>query len=182
MHNFALYGSRHLGRYGSFVDTFQKPKNKQMDELYKNLEIPTSTDKSGAELRRDRERNLVKYKQENPYDVIRTPLKPLNFDQNTVNSVLKTLNMILNGRDKSQLSDAERVGVINWFAFEEIANTEIEDFQSNPKMREKLISWIKYHIRKDDIRFDLESSVWKWDNSRLRRHGKVVKTIVPRNR
>lgn len=179
--SFSLFGSRHLGRYGSFVDTFQRPKNKQMDEMYKTLNLPASTDKNGAELKKGRERNLVKYKQENPYDVVRTPLKPFKFDQSTVDGVLKTLNLIINGRDRSQLSDAERVGVINWFAFNEIANNEIEDFESDAKMRDKLISWVKYHIRKGDIVFDLEKCVWKWDNSRLRRHGKVVKTIVPRN-
>jgi len=179
--NVCLYGSRHLGRYGSFVDTFQRPKDKKMADMYQSLNLAPSTDKNGAELKKSRTRNLVKYKQENPYDVIRTQLKPFRFDQSTIDGVLKTLNMILGGRDRSQLSDAERVGVINWYSFDEIANKEIENFETDGKMRDKLISWVKYHIRKGDIVFDLEKSLWKWDPTRLRRHGKVVKTIVPRN-
>lgn len=152
-----------------------------MADMYQNLNLAPSTAKTGAELKKARTRNLVKYKQENPYDVVRTQLKPFIFDQSTINGVLKTLNLILNGRDKSQLSDAERVGVINWYSFHDIASVEIEDFDSDEKMREKLISWVKYHIRKGDIVFDLEKSLWKWDQTRLRRHGRVVKTIVPRN-
>ena len=111
----ALFGSHHLGRYGSFVDTLQRPRNKAMEEMYKDLNLPTKVDaKNGADLRKERTRNLKTYHRENPYDVIKTPLKPLNFDLDTILSIVSTLNLSLEGKDRSELTTEERVGVIDW--------------------------------------------------------------------
>lgn len=175
-----LHGSKHSGRYGSFIDTFPRPKNKKAEKLASEINLPDKTiqTQNGADLRRNRERNLRTYKENNPYDVIRVPEVPMNLPPETIFAIIKTLNLILNGKDRAELTDAERVGVINWSEFESISNIEIDGFETDLKFRKKLLSWTRYHIRKRDIVF--KDNMWLWDNTRLRRHGRVRTAIVPR--
>ena len=175
-----LYGSKHSGRYGSFIDTFPRPKNKKAEKLASEINLPDKTiqTQNGADLRRNRERNLKTYKENNPYDVIRVPEVPMNMQPETVFAIIKTLNVILDGKDRAALTDAERVGVINWSEFDRIGKIEIDGFGTDIKFHKKLLSWTKYHIRKRDIVF--KDNVWLWDNTRLRRHGRVRTAIIPR--
>ena len=176
-----LYGSHHLGRYGAFIDTFPRPKNKKAEKLANEIKLPENIQSiNGADLRRKRERNLKTYKVNNPYDVIKVPEVPMNMAPETIASILKSLNMLLNNRARSELSDTERVGLVNWSEFDKIATSEIEQYGTDLKFQRKLLSWTRYHIRKRDIVF--QDQAWFWDNSRLRRHGRIRSIIVPRKK
>ena len=178
---FVLHGSNHLGRYGAFIDTFPRPKNKKAEKLANEINLPTNIQsENGADLRRNRERNLKTYKENNPYDVIKVPEVPMNLTPEAIASVIKSLNMILNNKTRSELSDAERVGLVNWYEFDKIARVEIDNYETDSRYQKKLLSWTKYHIRKRDIVFAEEK--WFWDNTRLRRHGRVRGIIVPRSK
>ena len=79
---------------------------------------------------------------------------------------------------REELTDEERVGVVNWDEFSKIAMTDITGYAEDLKFQRKLISWIQYHIRKGDILF--KETKWVWNSTRLHKYGRFRKKIVPR--
>lgn len=179
--NYALCGSHHLGRYGNFLDSLSRPRNKPMEELQKKLNIKDDKEvKSGADLRKNRERNLRTYTENNPYDVIKIPEKPFSFSPETIKSIVETLNNSIQGQGPDTSRLADRIGLINWTDFSLLAENDIPGFAGSPSFQKNLISWTRYHIRKGDI--VRKGSMWTWDSTRLNRYGRFRRTIVPRNK
>jgi hypothetical protein len=65
-------------------------------------------------------------------------------------------------RSREELSDEQRVGVIDWSIFDMHAEELSADYAlEESRVRTKVMSWINYHRRKKDIRFEYD--VWVFD-------------------
>lgn len=89
------------------------------------------------------------------YNVIKTR----KWSDTEIMAVIQCLNKSYKGKDRSELTDEERVGLIDWLEFDLHASDLIDDYE-NDKTRKKVRSWIDYHRGKKEIMFDFDT--WKW--------------------
>jgi hypothetical protein len=159
----ALFGGSHRGRYGNFLDILPRPKDPKKEELLERLGVkdiekraPSAT---GQEKRKDRERDLKIAKAETPVIEYPVPLKKRNWSDEEIDTVIDCLNLSYGNKKREELSDKERIGLIDWSEFDMHAEERISDY-STPQVRNKVVSWIKYHIKKKEIRFDYDEWIF----------------------
>jgi hypothetical protein len=158
-----LQAGKHHAAYGRFLDAVPRPKDKKMDDLYDRLglkEMAKSDDLvTGAELRSQRTRDLKLAVKENPVVENPNPEPQRNWSDEEINQVIECLNLSYCGKTREELTDEQRVGVVNWSEFDKHAVAHIDDYES-PKTKKRVTSWIQYHIKKSDIKFDYDKWVW----------------------
>lgn len=156
-HQFPLtrtYGSKHRSRYGLFTDTLPTSKTKTK-RLVDGIDLPEEEEdvKTGAELRRSRIRNLKEAQKAIPEIEYRSPPGPTrNWSDEEINQAILCLNLTYGNKPREELSDEERVGLINWEVFDTHAAGVIPNY-SDERTRKKVVSWILYHRKKMDIRY-----------------------------
>ena len=161
-----LYGSKHHARYGNFADSLPRTKSNKMKELETQLNIPKVEGDvtTGADLRRSRLRNLKEAQKAIPVIDYGSPeAKVRKWSDEEIERVIECLNLSYGKKKKSELSDEERVGVINWENFDLHASSLIPDYTALPRTRKNIISWILYHRKKMDIRYVEAKGGWVFD-------------------
>lgn len=114
----------------------------------------------GDDLRSARERKLAVVVAEQP-EVIpdTTQTRTAKKTQDEIDTIIECLNLSI-GKEKStaELSDTERVGLVNWEAFDGHATLLVGDYVSDavgvatPSLT-KLRNWVEFHRKKKDISF-----------------------------
>lgn len=178
-----LFGSKHRGRYNSFVDSLpskNKPSNPVHESILEKVQHEFDV-KSGQELRKSRERNLKIVQKLQPPSSISPPPTPKRYDRaicvftfsfmnkftfhrkyddELIANIIKCLNSSYGHKPREELSKEQRLGIVDWSEFDIYAEDILNNYD-NIKGRERIISWIKFHIRKRDIRFHYDT--WIWD-------------------
>jgi hypothetical protein len=158
-----LHAGKHHAAYGRFLDAAPRPKDKKMEALYDRLglkEVAKVDDVvTGAELRSQRTRDLKLAVLENPIIPVPSQEPERNWSDDEINRAIECLNLSYGGKTREELSDEQRVGVVDWSEFDKHAATLIADYDS-PKIKKRVTSWIKYHIKKTDINFNFDKWVW----------------------
>lgn len=158
-----VYGSKHRSRYGLFTDTLPTGKPSKIKRMVEKIDLPEGDEsvKTGAELRRSRIRNLKEAQKAIPVVEYRSPPgQTRNWSDEEINQAILCLNLTYGNKAREELSDEERVGLINWELFDAHAATVIPNY-SDERTRKKVISWILYHRKKMDIRY--VQSQWVFD-------------------
>lgn len=174
--NFILYVSKHRASYGQFLDTvpFKKISNTKFDELKNNLDMKTliksqdeNTSKTGKELRKDRERDLIEAKKNIPVFDYSVSLPQRKFTNEQIALIIDILNKSYGNKTREELSEKERLGMINWLEFDNIACDIYPDYDNDDgKIRKKLISWVRFHQEKREIKFEYDSWIWSPKNKK----------------
>lgn len=183
----ALGARKHLAvTYGNFLDALPRKKTKKIADLAEKLGIDERLQNAGPatgdEQRRERERNLkVVAKTQDPTPNLQAPPKRRKWSDEEVSVAIECLNRSYSKRSREELSDEQRVGVIDWSLFDLHAEELIEDYASDEesiKVRSKVMSWIAYHRRKKDIRF--EHDTWVWDPEGSDKRGRDKRKVAAR--
>jgi hypothetical protein len=161
-----LFVSKHYARYGQFLDTVKRRKddrekllnNVLSDDELKKYQREATT---GDELKKAKERNLKIAQKQIPTFDYGSSMKTRKWSQDQINDVIECLNRSYNGKERSELTDEERVGVIDWFEFDKHADEVIESYADDEKLRKKVKSWVEYHREKKEIRFENDTWLWK---------------------
>ena len=82
------------------------------------------------------------------------------YDDEVIANIIKCLNLSYGNKPREELSNEQRLGIVDWSEFDIYAEDTLNNYD-DMKGREKIISWIKFHIRKRDIRFHYDA--WIWD-------------------
>lgn len=162
-----LFASKHKASSGIFLDTIKPARSLPDEKLLKELNLGSLIKSqqdldaiTGSELRKNRDRNL-KNMQFLPSFDYSVPRKTRNMPDEQIMKIIQCLNLSYGGKSREELSDAERVGVINWADFDMHADEVIEGYAAeDEKLRKTLNGWIKYHRAKKDIVFDVDT--WRW--------------------
>jgi len=119
----------------------------------------------GALLRRSRLRNLkeAKVQSDSIINVSPPPVTPRKWDEEDIANVVKCLNLSYGNRKREQLTDKQRLGIIDWAEFDLHAEQFIGGYNQDesPKVRGRVFSWVTFHVQKRDIRFNWDT--WMWD-------------------
>jgi hypothetical protein len=174
-------GSKHTARYGNFADSMPRQKNRKMEDLASRLNLPSGDSvKTGDDLRRSRLRNLKEAQKAIPIiEYTSPPGATRNWSDEEINNAIKCLNLTYGNKPRSELSDDERIGIVNWDEFDKHAETVIVDYTTE-RVRKNVISWILYHRKKMDIRYVPTSSQWIFDpkNSPKRLYKRLSKKVL----
>jgi len=164
----SLWARKHLAvTYGGFLDSLPRRKPKKIQDLADKLGINEQVQKEGAktgdEQRSSREKDLkivAKTQPETPN--LHPPPKRRKWAEDEIALAIECLNGSYSMRSREELSDEQRVGVIDWSIFDMHAEELIADYAlEESRVRTKVMSWINYHRRKKDIRFEYD--VWVFD-------------------
>ena len=167
--DFSLLASKHRASYGSFIDRLDSKKIKKIDNFQKTLDIDVENLKeveskfqSGDDLRKSRNRDLNEVKRDQKEVVRFSPLVPKSKrSKEDIDLILKCLNTSYGyPTTLEELTDDERVGLINWEEFDKAALQLIENY-SDKQVQTKIKNWIIFHRRKNDIRFEIHEWIWK---------------------
>ena len=183
----ALGARKHLAvTYGNFLDALPRKKTKKITDLAEKLgideRVQNAAPATGDEQRRERERNLkVVAKTQDPTPNLQAPPKRRKWSDEEVSVAIECLNRSYSRRSREELSEEQRVGVIDWSVFDLHAEELIADYASDEggiKVRSKVMSWINYHRRKKDIRF--EHDTWVWDPEGSDKRGRDKRKVAAR--
>ena len=177
-----LNAGKHHARYGNFLDAVPRPKDPKMEEVYARLGIKEATADSkqtGDELRKSRTRNLKIAQFEFPVVLDPPIIMQRKWSEEEINIALECLNLSYGKKSREELSESERVGVINWAEFDKHAIVLIKDYDT-PLTQKKVSMWIKFHIKKRDVRFVVDTWMWSPDRPGRKRlpKPKPVKVIA----
>ena len=177
-----LYAGKHHARYGNFLDAVPRPKDPKMEEVYERLGIKESTSDSkqtGDELRKNRTRNLKVAQFEFPVILDPPIVMQRNWSEEEISTAIECLNLSYGKKAREELTDSERIGVINWSEFNKHALTLISGYES-PLIQKKVSMWVKYHIKKRDVRFVVDTWMWSPDRPGRKRlpKPKPIKVIA----
>lgn len=178
-----LWSIKHRGRVGAFIENLPQPtvlkgeKKEIMDRLAPMLnemdeeKVGKSSRKGpgargeGALLRRSRLRNLkeAKIQSDSIVNIPPPPTTPRKWSQEDIANVIKCLNLSYGNRKREELTDKQRVGVIDWSMFDLHAEQIIPGYnqEETPKVRSRVFSWVTFHVQKRDLRFDWDK--WIFD-------------------
>jgi hypothetical protein len=176
-----LFAGKHHARYGNFLDAVPRPKDPKMEEVYARLGIKESTSddkQTGDELRKNRTRNLKVAQFEFPVVLDPPIVMQRKWSDEEVDTAMECLNLSYGKKSRDELTDSERVGVINWAEFDKHAATLIKGYEL-PLTQKKVVTWIKFHIKKRDVRFVVDTWMWSPDRPGRKRlpKPKPVKVI-----
>ena len=160
-----LFAGKHHARYGNFLDAVPRPKDPKMEEVYTRLGIKESTSddkQTGDELRKNRTRNLKVAQFEFPVILDPPIVMQRKWSDEEVATAMECLNLSYGKKSREELTDSERVGVINWSEFDKHAATLINGYEI-PLTQKKVVTWIKFHIKKRDVRFVVDTWMWSPD-------------------
>ena len=120
-------------------------------------EESSSTYKSGADLRKERNRDLKSVQRDQQLQVKSRVLgKTTKKSTDDISSIVSCLNESFTVDDQSSLSPEEH---INWDRFDAIAASSIGNYSAvNKNITTR--NWIKFHMRKGDIVF--RNGSWLW--------------------
>ena len=177
----ALFAGKHHARYGNFLDAVPRPKDPKMEEVYERLGIKESTSdamQTGDELRKNRTRNLKVAQFEFPVVLEPVIQGVRKWSEDEVNTAMECLNLSYGKKTREELTDSERIGLIDWNEFDKHAMSLIKDYET-PLARKKTVTWIKFHIKKRDVRFVTDTWMWAPDRPGRKRlpKPKPVKAI-----
>ena len=189
----ALGARKHLAvTYGNFLESIPRKKPKKLVELADRLGIDESVQAEGAatgdEQRRARTRDLKKVAEtQPPLPNLHPPTARRKWTDEEVAVAIECLNRSYGGRSREELSEEQRVGVIDWSLFDLHAEELIADYtlqggqgaegaEGAGKVRSKVMSWINYHRRKRDIRF--EHDTWVWDPEGSDKRGRDKRRVA----
>ena len=177
-----LFAGKHHARYGNFLDAVPRPKDPKMEEVYERLGIKASTSDSmqtGDELRKNRTRNLKVAQFEFPVILEPPIITPRNWSEEEISTAMECLNRSYGKKTREELNDNQRIGLIDWPEFDKHAETLIKDYEI-PLTKKKVTTWIKFHIKKRDVRFVSETWMWSPDRPGRKRlpKPKAVKVIL----
>ena len=163
-----LFARKHHARWGNFIDAIPRPANTKMDALYTRLSLKEKSGvagvRTGDDLRKTRTRDLKEAVLENPVEAELEmypkfiPQRKWNIEE--INVAIECLNLSYGKKNREELDQSQRLGVIDWAAFDVHGSVLITDYESIQK-RKKVYNWIKYHIKKRDIAFEFDT--WKWE-------------------
>ena len=176
-----LFAGKHHARYGNFLDAVPRPKDPKMEEVYTRLGIKESTSddkQTGDELRKNRTRNLKVAQFEFPVILDPPIVMQRKWSDEEVSTAMECLNLSYGKKSREELTDSERVGVINWSEFDKHAANLINNYET-PLTQKKVVTWIKFHIKKRDVRFVVDTWMWSPDRPGRKRlpKPKPVKVI-----
>jgi hypothetical protein len=182
LRNSKLFAGKHHARYGNFLDAVPRPKDPKMEEVYERLGIKESTSDSkqtGDELRKNRTRNLKVAQFEFPVILDPPIVMQRNWSEEEISTAIECLNLSYGKKAREDLTDSERIGVINWSEFNKHALTLISGYES-PLIQKKVSMWVKYHIKKRDVRFVVDTWMWSPDRPGRKRlpKPKPIKVIA----
>ena len=162
-----LFARKHHARWGNFIDAIPRPANTKMDALYTRLSLKEKSGvasvQTGDDLRKTRTRDLKEAVLERPVEAELEmypkfiPQRKWNTEE--INVAIECLNLSYGKKTREELDQSQRLGVIDWEAFDVHGSVHIPDYESIQK-RKKVYNWIKYHIKKRDIAFEFDT--WKW--------------------
>jgi len=154
-----------------------------MEEAAERLQISDETVQgleAGDDMRRKRNRDLKEVKEnQGPVPNLQAPEKERNWSEEEIAAAIECLNRSYDKRSREELSDEQRIGVIDWSLFELHAEELIEGFTTTQKVRTKVIGWINFHRKKKDIRF--EHDTWVWDPLGSDKRGKDKRAFYARH-
>lgn len=172
--NTGLYSksNRNYNYYNNFFDEI--PKSSAPSKYQKKMEVITEDflDDAvadavvGKDMRKNRNRNLKEVVREQEPMAKRPNVYTGKRTQEEIDQVIECLNLSYGNKSREELTDDERVGLINWDAFDAFATEKMGDY-SNEQYRKNLKSWIAYHRRKGDILFKVDT--WIWAHRALKR-------------
>ena len=163
-----LFASKHHASYGVFIDSMDVLKEQKITNFQKqfNLEEGTFDDevssfKSGPDLRTSRFRDLEEVKSLQSPVKIQVESRTSKNTKEEIDNIIACLNLSFGMKERSELSDEERVGLIDWEKFDEIASKRIgSEYLSAPGFRTTLKNWIQFHRKKKDISFQQNIFMW----------------------
>lgn len=174
-HSTRLYAGKHHARYGNFLDAVPRPISSRDKLIYERLGIKKTLDsdmKTGDELRKERTRNLKVAVNEFPVILPPPIIIQKNWSEEEILTAMECLNLSYGKRTREELNDSQRVGVIDWAEFDKHALHLIKDYET-PLITKKVTTWIKFHIKKRDVRFVVETWMWAPDRPGRKRLPKV---------
>lgn len=168
--NTALFTSKHSASFfGAFIENggitesqkkaaqFQKSLNLNIGQVVTEEE---KSFKNGKDLRKSRNKNLKEVFKTQDVTVKLVPELPQRKKtKDEIGAVINCLNLCNESKAREELSEEERLGLINWEKFDFIAMDIIKDYH-NENVRNKLKNWMMFHRRKNDIKFDGQN--WSW--------------------
>ena len=168
--NTALEVSKHRASYGQFLDTVPKKKDPKAEKLRASINLKeilsnVQDTQTGAQLRSERERNLVIAEKTIVSIDYTVPDKTRKWSKESIKEVIDTLNESYGHKSREEHNDNERVGMIDWDDFNTHGMMIISDYESS-KTQKKVISWVKFHRQKRNIVFDHDK--WIWTEKRKR--------------
>jgi hypothetical protein len=159
---------RRQQQYGNFFDqenvdikgkksSFQKSLNIDIENLVESTE--SSGYQSGDDLRKARERDLKTVKKEQEPVIPDTSQERSTKKTNEeIDRVIDCLNQSMGkGKSVGELTDNERVGLIDWAKFDAAAQGVIPDYVERG-MQNTTRNWVEFHRKKNDIKFNLFES------------------------
>lgn len=161
---FSLLARKHRAfQFGNFVE-LPRPADPKKVDIIKRLDLKEKTAiETGADLRKTRTRNLKVAITERPVEM-ELAMYPRHilqrkWSESEIAEAIECLNLSYGKKSREELTESERIGVIDWDAFDVHASAIIPNYEDIQK-RKKVYNWIKYHIKKKDIVFDFV--VWKF--------------------
>lgn len=162
----AIFASKHHASYGVFIDSMNVLQEKKVANFQSNFNLADYQNESaalisGVDLRKNREKNLRKVKSSQDPVI---PFKPLTRTpkkgKDEIEKIVECLNMCFEIKDNAELSEEERVGLINWDKFDEVGRQQLGEVYEQPGFKSKLRNWINFHRKKGDIAFTERKFVW----------------------
>jgi hypothetical protein len=183
-HSTELYAGKHHARFGNFLELVPRPKRPEMEELYSKLDIKEGTAEemmTGDDLRKSRTRNLKQAVFEFPVVLPPPIVISGKWSEEEISVAMECLNLSYGKKKREELTDSERVGVIDWNEFDKHAINLIANYEI-PLTKKKVTTWIQFHIKKRDVRFVTDTWMWSPDRPGRKRLPKVkvpkVKVLV----
>lgn len=158
---------KHLAvTYGGFLDGLPRKRPKEMVEVAERLSINEDTQSgvvTGDDKRRERNRNLKQVTEtQGPLPDLHPPAQKRKWTDLQISQAIECLNRSYGRVARELLTDEQRVGVIDWPKFDTHAAQLIPGYSvEGQRVRTKVVSWVAYHRRKKDIRFEVDR--WIFD-------------------
>lgn len=162
-----LFARQHKAvTYGGFLDGLARKRPKEMVDVGERLGISQDTQigvATGDDKRKERNRNLKQVTEtQGPLPDLHPPQQKRKWSDLQISQAIEALNRSYGRVAREELTDEQRIGVIDWSKFDAHAGDLIPDYTApGLRTRTKVVSWVAYHRRKKDIRF--EHDKWIWD-------------------
>ncbi|KAJ1429272.1 hypothetical protein B484DRAFT_449513 [Ochromonadaceae sp. CCMP2298] len=115
---------------------------------------------SGAELRKNRNRDLKEVRNTQDKPVVFIDDRTYNKSPEYIEAIIRILNQSYGSKSRDELSEEERVGLIDWDKFDQEAGNVVESYLEGTT-RSKIVHWVTFHRKKKDIVFEYDTWAWK---------------------
>ena len=161
---------RSAGGYKDFSDyrvidnkiiEFQKREVLDIESIMSDESL--NTFKSGSDLRKERNRDLKAVKRDQQPKITNSLLdnKQSKKNKDEIDAIISCLNAAHQLKLPSASIEEKTLGIIDWNLFDKVALDVITNY-SEISIKNKLYNWIKFHLRKGDIAFDIVLLSWSW--------------------